>query len=239
MKSLATSLGSAYHAAHKNTTVTVDGGGSASGFTALADGTADLAQSSRSIAPEERAAVEAKRQTQVTETPVAFETVAIYVNPANPVQQLSLKQIAAIVGGTTKNWKDVGGPSAPIVLYGQKETNGFTSFLGAGQITPQPQSDFADAKGTIAAVAGDPNGFGYARFVPTTQAHIVWVQAANGGNAIAPSTKTVLDRSYPLSSRLYVYTVANAPEPVKQFVAWTKSAGAKKVLEDAGYVQAK
>jgi phosphate transport system substrate-binding protein len=214
----------------------VQGGGSSSGLTALQDGSADIAAASRPATPEERSAIEARRGAPLVETPVAYDVVTIYVNTANPVMQLSLPQLAGIVNGSIKNWSQVGGPNAPIVLYGQGDAAGFTAYLGAGPLAPHPTRDYADARGVIAAVAADPAGIGYGSLVPTTQARTVWIQREAGGPAVAPAEKTVLDRSYPLSSRFYFYSAANASASTKAFLSWLRSAPAKKSIEGAGYV---
>jgi len=232
MKALTQKLAKAYGAGN----AAVEGGGSSSGFAALQNGSADIAAASRPVSPEERGAIEAQRRAPLVETPVAYDAVTIYVNHANPVVQLSLPQLAGIVNGSIKNWNQVGGPNAPIVLYGQGDAAGFTAYLGPEQLAPHPTRDYADARGVIAAVAADPNGIGYAALVPATQARTVWIQKTDGGTAVAPAEKSVLDRTYPLSSRFYFYSPANAADPVKKFLTWIRSAPAKKSIEDAGYV---
>jgi phosphate transport system substrate-binding protein len=236
MKPLASAIAEAYRKTRHETAVAVDGGGTAAGFTALADGSADVAAASRPIAAEERAAVEGKRGGHVVENPVGYDVVAVYVNTANPVKELSLKQLAGILAGTTTNWKAVGGPNAPITLVGQAGSAGVSSYLGMAN-PPKPTRDFADARGTIAAVASDPNALGYAALVQTSEARLVWIAKDDGGVSIAPSDKSVNDRSYPLSGRLYFYTLANAAPEVPRFVAWSRSPGAKHVFEHTGYVQ--
>lgn len=235
---MASKLGAAYAKDHHGVEVNVAGGGTAAGFEALASGEADIAQASRPASDAEKAGVQSKRGAVPVETPVAFDTVAVYVNDVNPVKQLSLRQVDGIVTGTIANWKDVGGPNAPIVVYGEADSAGFTSYLGGSGAPPKPQRDFADARGTIGAVAADPNGIGYAAYVPSKEARVVWIQKTDGAMATAPSAKSVQDRTYPLSAQLYFYTLPNASKPVQDFIAWTRSAAAKKTLEAAGYVQA-
>jgi phosphate transport system substrate-binding protein len=215
------------------------GAGTPAGFAALASGEADIAQASRHASEQERADVQAKRGAAPVETAVAFDSVAIYVNDMNPVKQLSLRQIDGIVTGTITNWKDVGGVNTPIVVYGEANSAGFTSYLGGAGAPPKPQRDFADARGAIAAVAADPNGIAYAGYIPTKDARILWIETTEGGPASAPSAKNVQERTYPLSAQLYFYTLPSAPKPVQDFIAWTRSAAARKPLEDAGFVPAR
>lgn len=228
MRRLTSSLAKAYGKLDAD----VQGGGTSAGFAALANNSAQIAQASRPASPEERAAGGGT----LVETPLAFDAVTIYVHPSNPVSELSIQQLAAIVTGKTTNWRDVGGPNAPITVYGEADASGFTGYLGIPDAPPAPQRDYADARGVVGAVAADPNGIGYAALIPTTGARFIWVRRADGVS-VAPSGKSVRDRSYPLSGRLYLYTRADAPEAVKQFVAWCRGPEGKKALEDAGYVQ--
>lgn len=239
MRGMAAKLAAAYEKEHRDVAVDVGGGGTPAGFTALANGQADIAQASRHASEQERGEVQARRGAAPVETPVAYDAVAIYVNDMNPVKALSLRQIDGIVSGSITNWKDVGGVNTPIVVYGEANSAGFTSYLGGAGAPPKPQRDFADARGTIAAVAADPNALGYAGFVPTREARILWVETTDGGPAAAPSAKSVQERAYPLSAQLYFYTLPSAPKAVQDFVAWTRSAAAKKSLEEAGFVQAR
>jgi phosphate transport system substrate-binding protein len=239
MRAMASKLGAAYAKEHRGVTVDVGGGGTPAGFAALASGQADIAQASRHASEQERADIQSKRGAAPVETPVAFDSVAIYVNDLNPVKQLSTRQIDAIVTGAITNWKEVGGVNTPIVVYGEANSAGFTTYLGGAGAPPKPFRDFADARGTIAAVAGDPNGIAYAGYIPTKDARVLWIGTTDGGPVTAPSEKSVLDRTYPLSAQLYFYTLPSAPKPVQDFIAWTRSAAAKKPLEDAGFVPAR
>ena len=239
MRGMAAKLGAAYSKEHRDVAVDVGGGGTPAGFAALANGQADIAQASRHASEQERGDIQAKRGAAPVETPVAYDAVAIYVNDMNPVKALSLRQIDGIVTGAITNWKDVGGVNTPIVVYGEANSAGFTSYLGGAGAPPKPLRDFTDARGTIAAVAADPNGIGYGGFLPTRDARILWIETTDGGPASAPSAKNVQERAYPLSAQLYFYTLPSAPKPVQDFVAWTRSAAAKKSLEEAGFVQAR
>lgn len=216
--------------AHGKIDADVQGGGTAAGFQALATNAAHVAQASRPASPEERAAVP-----DLVETPVAFDAVAVYVHDANPVFELSTTQLASILTGATTNWRDVGGPNAPIAVYGAAESAGVTGYLGLTD-APRPQRDFADARGVVGAVAEDPNAIGYAGLVSSVSTRPVWIRRPDGV-AVAPTPKTVRDRSYPLSGRLYLYTRANAPGPAREFVTWCRGQAAQKAIAEAGYVQ--
>jgi phosphate transport system substrate-binding protein len=214
----------------------VDGGGTAAGFTALADGSADLADASRAPSAQEKQAIESQRGGQVVGTPVAFDTVALYVNQANPVTQLSLKQLAGILGGSVTNWKQLGGPNAAINVYGVNGS-GLVPLLGLQAATAPSHKTLPDMKQVLDNVAADGAALGYAGLGKMDNTRVVWISKEDGGVASAPTEKSVHEWSYPLSARLYFYSLSNSAEPVKKFVAWASSPAAAKPYKTLGYVQ--
>ena len=98
-------------------TVTYNATGSGSGIQAVEEGRCDIGLSSRSLKDEEKAK-------GLQETVLAYDGIAMIVNPANPVQELDLETIAKIYTGEISNWKDVGGNDAEIVLIGREAGSG-------------------------------------------------------------------------------------------------------------------
>src|SRR6185436_14448414 len=117
-------LAEAYMAKHAGTIVQINGGGSGTGIAALINGTVDLAQASRPMKDEEKAQAKQSRGADIVEQAVALDALAVFVNEANPVKTLSIAQLKDIFQGKTKNWREVGGPSAPVVLYGRESSSG-------------------------------------------------------------------------------------------------------------------
>src|SRR5258705_10641415 len=95
-------------------TIQVTGGGSGTGIAALINGTTDICEASRPMKDSEKADAKAKRGAAVKEIPVAVDGLAIYLNSANPIKELSLDQIKGIYIGKITNWKDVGGKDGKI-----------------------------------------------------------------------------------------------------------------------------
>lgn len=110
--------------AHPEYRVEVSGGGSSSGIAALINGTADIATSSRSLRIEERWLLANRRMQEATTIPVAEDTIAIYVHPSNPLQEISLEHLRDIFSGTMSNWSTLGLNPAPIVLYTRQNGSG-------------------------------------------------------------------------------------------------------------------
>ena len=127
MEKVIGSLAEAFEAANEGTTVTYNPTGSGSGITAVSEGRCDIGLSSRSLKEEEKSQ-------GLQETVLAYDGIAIIVNPENPVTDLSLDQIAKIYTGEITNWKEVGGNDAEIVLIGREAgsgtRDGFESITG-------------------------------------------------------------------------------------------------------------
>jgi phosphate transport system substrate-binding protein len=218
--------------------VQVNGGGSGTGIAALINGTVDLAQASRPMSEKERQQVRQNRNADVVETPVALDSLAVFVHSSNAVQQLTLEQIKNIYQGRTKNWSEVGGANAPIVIYGRESSSGTYDYFKEHVLNKE---DFAPGVQTLAgtaaiinAVSKDPNGIGYGGIAYADTVKALPVSAA-GKPAVAPNEATVADSSYPLSRKLFFYTLTTAPERVTAFVEWVISPDGQGVVKNVGY----
>jgi phosphate transport system substrate-binding protein len=221
------------------TMVQVNGGGSGTGIAALINGTVDLAQASRPMKDDERASAEKARGSQVVETPVALDSLAVFVDEANPVKELSLEQLAAIFTGKARNWKEVGGKDAPIILYGRENSSGTYDYFKEHVLN---KADFSakvqTLQGTAAivnAVSRDENGIGYGGIAYDKGVRALALKKDAQSPAIAPSVGTVADGTYPLSRKLYFYSFANAPQRVTEFVQWSLTPEAQALVKAVGY----
>jgi phosphate transport system substrate-binding protein len=154
-----------YMAQHSGAVIQVTGGGSGTGIAALINGTTDICQSSRPIKSDEREQLARAAGEPPHETVVARDGLAVYLHESNPLGSLTLPQLKAIYTGEVVNWREVGGPDAPIVLYGRENSSGTYEYFKEHVLEKQ---DFAPAvqtlPGTAAvvnAVARDRNGIGY------------------------------------------------------------------------------
>ena len=219
--------------------VQVNGGGSGTGIAALINGTVDLAQASRPMKDDERAAAEKTRGAQIVETAVALDSLAVFVHPANPVKELTLQQLATIYTGKARNWKEVGGQDAPIILYGRENSSGTYDYFKEHVLN---KADFASKvqtlQGTAAivnAVSRDANGIGYGGIAYDKGVRALALKKDAQAPAIPPSEATVADATYPLSRKLFFYSFTNAPERVTHFVQWTLTPEAQSLVKQVGY----
>jgi phosphate transport system substrate-binding protein len=227
-----------YMKANPGTVVQVNGGGSGTGIAALINGSVDLAQSSRTMKDEEKAQVKQSRGADVVETPVALDSLAVFVHAANPVQSLTIDQLKQIFQGKITNWSAVGGPAGEIVLYGRESSSGTYDYfrehvLAKEDFSPRVQT-LQGTAAIINAVARDARGIGYGGIAYAKDVKAIGIAQA-GGTPVAPSGATVADGSYPLARNLYFYYLEGAPERVTRFVAFALSPEGQKLVADVGY----
>ena len=117
-----------FMALNPNARVTVTGGGTGVGISALLDGTTDIAMASRPIKFSEKMKVKAAGK-EVEEVIVAYDALAVVVHPSNPVKQLTRQQLEDIFRGKITNWKQVGGDDRKIVVYSRETSSGTYEFF--------------------------------------------------------------------------------------------------------------
>ena len=226
--------------------VSVTGGGSGTGFSALINGTTDIANASRSIKPEEVALAKQNNFTPV-EFVIARDAIGVIVNPANPVKQLTMQQISAIFRGDINNWQQVGGENRPIVRV-SRETNSGTHVyfletvvrLGNAKDTTIFSADtllLPSSQGIIAEVSDNPNAIGYDGLgYLTPQVKTVAIASAEKTPYILPSIESVKDKTYPISRDLYMYTRNQPTGPIKDYIDWILSPEAQQIVKDLGFI---
>ena len=157
MEKFANALSEAFMEKYPKVTVTAEFVGSGAGIEAVSNGTADIGNSSRNLKDEEKAK-------GVAENIVAIDGIAVVVDPANTVEDLTKDQLTSIYDGTVTNWKDVGGNDAPIVVVGREAGSGtrgaFEELLKLEDACKY--SNELDSTGAVMAkVASTPGSIGY------------------------------------------------------------------------------
>jgi phosphate transport system substrate-binding protein len=218
--------------------IEVTGGGSGVGLAALVNGTTDIADASRAIKPEEVAKVRERFNVAPEETAVAKDGVAIYVNAANPLQQITPAQLKAIYMGDVTSWKDVGGPDAPIVLYSRENSSGTYVFFKEHVLQNEDYSPTAQTlPGTAAvvnAVARERNGIGYGGAAYAKGVKELKVVGADG-QAHLPSAENVKSGRYPLSRSLFMYTRGKPQGEARAFIEYCLSQPGQTIVTKVGY----
>ncbi len=235
-----------YQQLHPDNSISVTGGGSGTGITALINKTVDIANASRQIKPEEISEAKSNGVDPV-EHIIARDAIAVIVNPENPVSQLTLQQISDIYSGKISNWREVGGEDRPIVRL-SRETNSGTHVYFLETVLRLGKKDdktlfsmdtllLPSSEGIVAEVRQNPNAIGYdgLGYVPKDLKMIAIAEKA-GGAYVLPSIETVNDKTYPIARDLYMYTNGQPTGIVKEYLDWIFAAEAQQIVAELGFV---
>lgn len=235
-----------YQSDHPEVRISVTGGGSGTGIASLLNKTVDIANASRQIKEEEIDKAQADGIEPVEHT-IARDAIAVIVNPENPINELTLKQISDIYSGKYSNWREVGGEDRPIVRL-SRETNSGTHVYFLETVLRLGNSEdktlfsmdtllLPSSEGIIAEVRQNPNAIGYdgLGYVPDDLKMIAIAQE-EGGPYVLPSIPTVNDKSYPIARDLYMYTDGQPTGIVKEYLDWILSPEAQEIVAELGFV---
>lgn len=226
-----------------STSITVVGGGSGVGITALIDGTTDIAMASRDLKTEEKLKFsEAKKE--IEEVVIAFDALTVIVNPANGVSKLTREQLEKIFTGEIKNWKDVGGADEKIVAYSRESSSGTYEFFKEEVMAKKNYATDVlslPATGAIVQAVGQTKGaIGYIGLAyETKEVKQLAVSYDQGKTFVEPSVASAKDKSYPISRPLfYMYDKTNAAK-VKSIIDYALSDAGQKTVSEIGYIPLK
>lgn len=231
MEKVIGALGESFMANNQGTTFTYNPTGSGSGIKAVLEGRCDIGLSSRSLKDDEKAE-------GLKETVLAYDGIAIIVNPENPVNNLDLETIAKLYTREITNWKDVGGNDAEVVLIGREAgsgtRDGFESITGTADKC-QYRQELTSTGDVITTVSQNPNAIGYASLASLKDS----VKALTVGG-VAPTEDTVKDGSYVVQRPFVLVTKDGAAlsETAQKFYDYATSADAAGIIAKAGAVAA-
>ena len=205
--------------------------GSGSGIKAVQEGRCDIGLSSRDLKEEEKAS-------GLNATVLAYDGIAIIVNPENPVADLSLETIAKIYTGEIKNWSEIGGNDAEIVLIGREAGSGTRDGFEAITDTEdacQYRQELTSTGDVITTVSQNPDAIGYASVASVKDS----VKAVTV-DGIAATDETIKDGSYVVQRPFVLVTKADEElsETAQAFFEYITSADANEVIISAGVVPA-
>jgi phosphate transport system substrate-binding protein len=220
--------------------------GSATAFKDLLAGTTDIGMASRRVKPEEAqqlTAVDGDLTAAASENVLGLDGVAVIVNPGNPLQSLSIEQIAQAFAGTATDWSQLGGTAGPIHIYSRDDKSGTYDTFDNLVLKANNLKLLADAKRFESssdlsdAVAADPAGIGFIGLPYVRRAKLIAVAAQKGGLAIFPTALTVGTEDYPLARRLYLYLPANSKNTdAADFVEFALSEAGQEVVNTIGFI---
>lgn len=205
--------------------------GSGSGIKAVSEGRCDIGLSSRKLKDEEKAS-------GLTETVIAYDGIAIIVNPDNPIKNLSLTDIVGIYTGKITNWSQVGGKDEEIVVIGREAGSGTRD--GFETITKTKDAckyrqELTSTGDVITTVAQNPNAIGYA-----SAASIKDSVKALTVDGVAVNEENIKNGSYTVQ-RPFVLVTKKAralSEAAKKFFDYATSQASNALISKAGVVPA-
>jgi phosphate transport system substrate-binding protein len=222
--------------------VTITGGGSGVGISALIDGTADIAMSSRKIKFDEKVKLQEAGKSPV-EVIVAYDALAVVVHPANKVTNLTREQLEGIFTGKIRNWKEVGGDDLKIVAYSRETSSGTYEFF---------KSDVLKNKNYMPSILSMPATGAIIQSVSQTAGAIGYVGLAylnknvkaihvsyDGKTYVEPSFAGAKDKTYPVVRPLFFYYIKGTEKTVKPFTDYMLSAEGQATVKTVGYIPVK
>jgi phosphate transport system substrate-binding protein len=250
MVNLAQAWAEEYAKVEPSVSIEVSGGGSAVGIAALINGTADLANSSRKLEPEEVEKAKSHLGKDPKEFMVGYDGLAIYVHKDNPLNEISLEELGEIYreGGKIEKWSQLGVTALPgarddkIIRVSRQNNSGTYAYfrevvVGKKLDYKSGSLDMNGSKDVVDLVSKTPGAIGYSGLGYATPAvKIVKVTKKKGEPGVLPSIPTVLDKSYPISRPMFMYTPGDPPEHVKKYLDWIHGEAGQKVVEHTGYV---
>jgi phosphate transport system substrate-binding protein len=229
---------------YPGSSITVTGGGSGVGFSALISGTTDIAQSSRKMKMDEKLKMQEAGKSGYKEVIIAYDALSVIVNPGNKVSKLTREQLEGIFTGKIKNWKEVGGDDMNIVVYSRESSSGTYDFFKEHVLLNKnyaPTVLMMPATGAIVQSISQTKGaigyVGLAYLENTVKA--LSVSYDKGKTYVIPSIVNAKNKSYPIVRPLYYYYLNTTEKKVKPFIDFILSDEGQKIVLSEGYVPLK
>jgi phosphate transport system substrate-binding protein len=248
MVNLAQAWAEEYKKVAPGVAVEVNGGGSGVGIAALIEGAIDIADASRDMKPEEIAKAKKNTGKEPKEIIVGYDALAIYVHKDNPLNEITLDQIAQIYaeGGTVAKWSDLGVripgvANDPIVRVSRQSSSGTYEFLREHVLNKKDfklgASEMNGSKEVVELVASTPTAIGYSGMGYATPAvKMLKVKKTAADPAYEPNVANTLAKTYPIARSLQLYTLGTPTGAIKDYINWILSDAGQKVVEATGYV---
>jgi phosphate transport system substrate-binding protein len=239
----------AYQGVNPAVVVAVSGGGSGTGIAALINGTVDIANASRSIKDKEITLAKKNGQDPVKHV-VGFDALAVYLHADNPLDEISLEQLAEIYGdgGSYLNWTDLGVEvpgcrDQEIVVVSRQNNSGTYAYfretvLGDGDFKLGTR-DMHGSKDVVDLVENTPCAIGYSGLAYATEhVKVGCVSKEAGGDCTNPSVASAVDGSYMIARPLFMYTNGEPTGIIGEYMNWIMSNDGQCIILNKGYAPA-
>jgi phosphate transport system substrate-binding protein len=233
-----------------NINVAVAGGGSGTGIAALINGTTDIVNSSRAM---KRTEISKSKNTH-NQTPkqhiMGLDALAVYVHADNPLEEITIEQIGMIYAedGNITKWSQLGvtppGGNDEIIRISRQSNSG-TYVYFKETVIPEGKEfklgtrDLHGSKDVVELIGTTPSAIGYSGMgYATSHVKMLKVAIKKGDSNTGPSLQNAIDKKYPISRPLYMYTVGEPTGDIKSYIDWCLSDAGQKIVVDSGYIPA-
>lgn len=234
---LAEELAKAFKAKNPNVTIDIQGGGSGVGIKSANDAVVDIGMSSRDLKAEEKGLKEFK---------IAVDGIAVIVNPANGVTNLTMDQIKKIYTGEITDWSQVGGAAGKITVVSREEGSGTRgAFIELTKVEVTEGDKKVDktiataitqgATGAVmTTVASDPSAIGYASYGSAKENTNVKMLSVDGAQT---TEENIYAGSYKISRPFLMLTKEEPTGAAKEFIDFILSPEGQEVVGSHGYLK--
>ena len=181
---------------------------------------------------------------EVEEVIIAYDALAVIVNPSNPVSQLTRQQLEAIFRGKITNWKQLGGPDMKIIVYSRETSSGTYEFFKESALKNKnymSSSLSMPATGAVIQSVSQTKGaigyVGLAYLSPRVKA--IAVSYDDGKHYVLPSLENGKKKLYPVVRPLYYYYNVANKEKVTPFIDYILSPQGQNIIKNGGYIPVK
>jgi phosphate transport system substrate-binding protein len=231
-----------YMKSNPDVVIQVTGGGSGTGISALINGATDICNSSRPLKKSEMDKLKDRYSSYGIEIPCAKDGITIFLHESSPIKELTLKQLSDIFSGRKTNWKNFGGPDAPIKLYGRENSSGTYVFFKDAVVKTDYAASCQTLPGTAAvvnAVSKDKNAIGYGGAAYAKGVKHCKVKKDDTSPGYEATPETVKANQYPITRYLYMYMANRPTGEIKKYVDWILSSEGQKYVSSVGYFPVK
>ncbi|MDE0637604.1 MAG: phosphate ABC transporter substrate-binding protein [Candidatus Poribacteria bacterium] len=249
MVNLAQAWAEAYRGVADTVSVEVAGGGSGTGVAALINGTVDIANCSRQVKDKEKQKALENTGKKPIEFIVGYDALAVYVHKENPLDKITIPQLADIYGeeGNITKWDQLGiansGCKSDKIIRISRQSNSGTYFyfrealLGKDRDFELGSLDLHGSKDVVEVIGRTPCSIGYSGMGYATD-HVKMLEVAITSDEpyYAPNLENVIAKTYPIARPLYMYSLGEPTGEAKVYLDWIFSEEGQKIVEELGFV---
>ena len=244
MVNLGVAWSEAYMRERPDVNIEVSGSGSGIGIKTLAEGEADMANSSREMEAEEIELAKANTGHEPIKHIVGWDALAVYVHIDNPLDSISLEELAEIYGedGTITNWSALGGPDSEIAVVSRNNASGTYKYFQKAIMGKRKYRlgtlDQSGSKDVVELVSNTRSAIGYSGmgYNRPGEVKMLRVSVKKGEPGIEPTPDNVQNGTYPITRPLLVYTAGEPTGTLKAYLDWIATVPAQEIVTQQGYV---